>query len=435
MAAHNGSTSSPYKELVDSSLVLQIRTTMEKLSTKNLLLTSICLLLFLSNASCDDASTLQCNQQSPISKIILSMCSRLIKEIKGEDNYFFSPLSISSALAMIYTGAHGTTKNQMTNALQYKMFGDKCLDIKVSEEFKYLIMSLKNENDAYTLMIVNSVFIHLGYPVSSKYTFKLQDYFKTHIKYVDFVNEEIQSMNTINEWVANNTKGQIMKLLNEPLDPMTIMILMNIIYFKGLWEHPFQEDATWNSFFYKKNGTSKIVPFMVLQDTLGYYYDKQTNYSYLELNYVGGNISMLLILPKDVRDFPEIDLTSEALCNIRCQLNLTNVMVVLPKFKLEYRRELSEDMMKLGMDELFSDRADLTGIREQNDIHVSLMIHKAVIEIDELGSEASAVSGVGIDARRKPAEQKIFWADHPFLFYIIDKKHDVILFAGRVADP
>ncbi|GFX91023.1 serpin B10 [Trichonephila clavipes] len=407
---------------------------MEKLNAEKFLLTAICFLLFLNNASSDDPSP-QCEKHSPISKIILSLCSGLIKEIKGEDNFFFSPLSISAALAMIYTGAQGTTKNQMTNALHYKLLGDKCLDYKVSEEFEQLINSLKNQDDAYTLSVVNSVFIHLGYPVSSKYLLKLQDYFTTHIKYVDFVNEEVRSMNIINEWVANNTKGQVLKLLNEPLDPMTVMILMNIIYFKGLWEHPFQEDATWNSFFYKKNGTSKIVPFMVLQDTLNYYYDKKTNYSYLELNYAGKNVSMLLILPKHVREFPDIDLTSENLCNIRSQLNLTNVMVVLPKFKLEYRRELSKDMMKLGMDELFSDRADLTGIREQNDIHVSLMIHKAVIEIDELGSEASAVSGVGIDARRKPAEQKIFWADHPFLFYIVDKKNDVILFAGRVADP
>ncbi|GIY28747.1 serpin B10 [Caerostris extrusa] len=408
----------------------------EKIRIVNFLLAVLFFLLSLNNASTEDTPSPECDmEQHPISKIILSLCSRLIKEIKGEGNFFFSPLSISAALAMIYTGTGGNTKKQMTDALHYKIVGEKCLDRKINEEFRHLINFLENQNDAYSLLITNSIFIHLDHPVSEKYTKKLQNYFKTHIEYLDFVKEEILSMNIINNWIANQTNGQIMKLLNEPLDPMTIMILMNVIYFKGLWEHPFQEDATWNSFFYRNNDTLKEVPFMLLQDTLNYFYDSNTNYSFLELNYIDGNISMLLILPKDVRSFPQIELTSEVLCDIRNKLQPTNLMVILPKFKMEYHRELSKDMIKMGIDELFSDKADLSGIREQNDIHVSLMIHKAILEVDEKGSEASAVSGVGIHAKRKPPDQQMFWADHPFLFYIIDKGLNTILFAGRVSDP
>ncbi|KAF8788869.1 serine protease inhibitor 2.1-like [Argiope bruennichi] len=408
---------------------------MVKITTIRLLLPVFLLTLFFNNAITENASESECvNQLKPVTKIISSLCSQLIKEIKGEDNFFFSPLSISAALAMIYTGAEGTTKKQMTDALHYNLAGKSCLDYKINEEFGNLFTSLTNQ-DTYTLLIANSVFIHLGLPVSPKYLSKLRNYFKTYVEYLDFVNEETLSLEAINNWVANQTKGHIKKLLNEPLDRMTMMILMNVIYFKGLWKHPFAEEKTWNSSFYKKDGTKKTVPFMQLEQILKYYHDEETNYSFLELDYMGGNISMLLIMAKSYDEFPDIELTSEALCDIRSQLQSTNVMAVVPKFKLEYRRELSKDMTKLGMDELFSDRADLTGIREQNDIHVSLMIHKAVLEVDEKGSEASAVTGVGIDARRRPERQRIFWANHPFLFYIIDKESNTIIFAGRLSDP
>ncbi|CAL1295348.1 unnamed protein product [Larinioides sclopetarius] len=424
--------------MLDSAKNFQIlfnRTMMGKTITR-LLLPVFLLIIFFNSAITEDSPESECvNQQKPVTKIISSLCSQLIKEIKGEDNFFFSPLSISAALAMIYTGAKGTTKKQMTDALHYNLAGNKCLDYKINEEFRHLFTSLISQQDAYTLLIANSVFIHLGLPVSPKYISKLRNYFKTYVDYLDFVNEETLSLEIINNWVANQTKGHITKLLNEPLDRMTMMILMNVIYFKGLWEHQFPKEKTWNGTFHKKDGIKKAVSFMSLEQTLNYYVNEQTKYSFLELNYIGSNISMLLILPTDKTVFPEMELTSEALCEIRSQLQPTNVMVLLPKFKLEYRRELSKDMVKFGMDELFSDRADLTGIRIENDIHVSLMIHKAVLEVDEKGSEASGVSGVGIDARRRPGEQEFFWADHPFLFYIIDKETSTILFAGRVSDP
>lgn len=391
-------------------------------------------LLLCSTVITAETSSCEGSLQS-VSKTISSLCSQLIKGIGGEENYFFSPLSISVALAMIYVGTQGTTKAQMTKALGYQFVTDKCVDLKISEQFRDLILSLETKDDVYSFLVANSVFIHSLYPVSSDYIARLQEFFKSDVKYLDFTKDEALSMKSINEWVSKQTSGQIPRLLNEPLDPMTIMILMNVVYFKGLWEHPFPKHNTWDSFFYQTNSTSKIVPFMMLENTLGYFYDETINYSFLELNYTGGKVSMLIILPKNTWNFPKLDLDSTSLCNIRSQLKPTNAMVILPKFKMEYRRELTQDMMKMGIDELFSEKADLSGIREQKDIHVSLMMHKAVIEVDERGSEASVVSGVGIVSRRKPADQVIFWADHPFLFYIIDKAKNVILFAGRVVDP
>lgn len=396
----------------------------------------LCFLLSCSTVIATETSTPSCEGTlQPVSKTILSLCSQLIKGIGGEENFLISPLSISVALAMIYVGTQGTTKAQMTNALGYKFVSDKCMDLKISEQFRDLILSLETKNDVYSLLVANSVFIHSSFPVSSDYIARLQEFFKSNVKYLDFTKDEALSMKAINEWVSNQTSGQISRLLNEPLDPMTIMILMNVVYFKGLWEHPFPKHNTWESFFYPKNGTSKIVPFMMLENTLGYYYDPTINYSFLELNYTGGKVSMLVILPKNTFEFPQFELDSNSLCTIRSKFQPTNVMVILPKFKMEYTRELTRDMMKMGIDELFSEKADLSGIREQKDIHVSLMMHKAVLEVDERGSEASVVSGVGIVSRRKPAEQMIFWADHPFLFYIIDKEKNVVLFAGRVVEP
>ncbi|KAG8186958.1 hypothetical protein JTE90_028254 [Oedothorax gibbosus] len=394
------------------------------------------LLLSCSIAITADESTSTCESSlSSTSKTILSLSSQLIKRIGGEGNFLISPLSISTALAMLYVGTKGTTKTQMTNALGYQLVSDTCMDIKVSEAFRDLIVALESKSDAYSLLVASSVFIHSSFPVSPDYVARLRDFFRSDVKYFDFARDETLSMKAINNWVSNQTRGQIPKLLNEPLDPMTVMVLMNVVYFKGLWEHPFPKHNTWDSLF-RKNDTTKIIPFMMQEDNiLGFYYDPTINYSFLELNYIGEKVSMLLALPKNDKEFPNFDLTSESLCNIRRNLQPTNVMVILPKFKMEYRRELSQDMMKLGIGEIFSDKADLSGIRPQKDIHVSLMMHKAVIEVDEMGSEASAVSGVGIVSRKKPSDRMMFWADHPFLFYIIDKDTNAVLFTGRVVDP
>ncbi|XP_015919341.1 intracellular coagulation inhibitor 3 [Parasteatoda tepidariorum] len=388
----------------------------------------ICLIFVLNVISTVSEESRNClNEPNIFSKTLLSLSSRLINEIDENDNFIISPLSISAALGMIYIGADGLTKTQISNALHFNLLNPS----DILEGFRTLFSSLEKENDIISLSLANSLFIQRGYHISQIYKRKVLEYFEAEIIYVDFANEEQISMNTINQWISNKTNSHMKKLLNEPLDPMTLMVLTNVIYFKGLWEHPFYE--LWNSFFHKSNGTSKIVPFMKQEEYFGYFYDNELNYSFLEMDYMGGNISMLLILPKNMREIPNFQLTS--ICRIRSKLEMRRVMVGLPRFQLEYRRELSEDMRKFGMVKLFSDRADLTKIREQNDLHVSLMLHKVMIEVDNEGSRASAISGIGIDSRKRPTHEETFWANHPFLFYIIDKRTETVLFAGRVTDP
>ncbi|XP_054708794.1 intracellular coagulation inhibitor 1-like [Uloborus diversus] len=370
----------------------------------------------------------------PVSDIINTFSERLTNRIGNEGNYFFSPLSISMTLAMVYLGTRGETRDQMSSALHYNILGGNCLGTRVGEDFKELISLLNDENNKSSLLTANGVFIHTGHNVTKHYTSDLRKYFESSVEYLPFAEEEMKSLEKINRWINDHTNGTISKLINEPLDPMTVMVVMNAIYFKGYWSTKFPEMSTYNTFFNRKNGTRKLAPFMMQQESFRYYKDSTINYTFLELDYAGSNFSMLLILPKDASEFPNFSLSSTNLCYLQTQMKMTNVMVVLPKFKMEYARELSKDMSNMGMDKLFSDKADLTGIREDGDLHVSLMVHKAMIVVDESGAEASAVTAIGINGRMKNP-QASFFADHPFQFYIIDKKTNTILFSGRVVEP
>lgn len=375
------------------------------------------------------------SDQLAVTKIVNSLGYKIENLIGNEDNYFFSPLSISVALAMVYIGARGTTREEMSNALDYNAIGKNSLPNKISENFQELLRSLQTENNDYSFLIANGAFIQKGYRVSHYYSSSLKKFFDSNVSFLNFAEDDEATMKKINEWVANYTKGKIPKLLNEPLDKLTVMVLLNAVYFKGLWDVPFNESMTRNGLFYRYNKTAKIVPFMVTHEEAHHYYDTEKNSHVLELDYQGTNISMVLILPKHIREFPDYDLTPEFFCKMRSKLVNEPITIMMPRFKMEYKRELSKDMINMGMTELFSDRADLTGIRERNDLHVSLMVHKAVIEVNEKGSEAAAILGIGVDGRKNPIPSDSFLADHPFLFYIIHKKTNAILFSGRVADP
>lgn len=389
-------------------------------------------LLYFGEASSVD----KCNKKQPyVSKIVNFLSTELEERIGGNANYFFSPLSITVALAMVYIGAHGTTREQMTKALDINAAGKNFLPSKISESFRELIALLENEGKDYSFFVANGAFVQTGYKISEIYSSNLEKYFNSNVQSLDFAHDEQGTLNTINDWVANYTKGKIANLLKEPLDPLTVMILVNAVYFKGLWELQFNEMFTKTFLFYRINEKPKNASFMILREKFNYYSDEEDGYSFLELDYVSGNISMIIVLPNSIEELPVLTLSNELLCNLREKFEEKTVTVFLPKFSMGYKRELSKDMINMGMEELFSDRADLSGIREQNDLHVSLMVHKAVIEVNEKGSEAAATTGIGIDGRHKTGKREMFLADHPFLFYIVHKESDTIMFSGRVMDP
>lgn len=392
-------------------------------------------LTWLSLGDANEVSNKCLSDQLAVTKIINTLGFKIENLIESQDNYFFSPLSISVALAMVYIGARGATREQMSDALNYNTIGKNCLPNKISENFQELLTALQTENNDYSFLIANGAFIQKGYQVSHYYSSSLKKFFNSKVSFLNFAEDEEATMNKINDWVSNYTKGKIPKLLNEPLDKLTVMILLNAVYFKGLWDLPFNETLTKNGLFYRYNKTAKVVPFMIMQEAVYHYYDTEKKNHVLELDYQGTNISMVLILPTHIREFPDYDLTPEFFCEMRSKLAYEYITIMMPRFKMEYKRELSKDMIKMGMVELFSDRADLTGIRERNDLHVSLMVHKAVIEVNEKGSEAAGILGIGIDGRKNPMSSGSFLADHPFLFYIIHKETNTILFSGRVADP
>lgn len=373
--------------------------------------------------------------QLPATNMVNSLAFRLEEILDTQGNYFFSPLSISVALAMVYIGARGTTREQMSDALEYNIVGKNCLPNKISEGFGELIQSLQNDGADYEFLVANGAFIQKGLNVTHYFSSNLQKHFNSRIEFVNFQREEVAAMNAINHWVANYTKGKISQLLAEPLNPVTMLVLLNAVYFKGLWYLPFDEKITYNGSFYRINKSAKEVPYMSMKHEINNYYDKEKQYFIIELEYEGGNVSMILLLPRNREEFPRYELTNELLCQLRKEFQHTPVTVTIPRFNLEFKRELSKDMSKMGMPELFSDRADLSAINEYTDLHVSMMVHKAVIEVNEKGSTAAGIIGMEIDSRNRVSQNDFFMADHPFLFYIIHKDTNTILFSGRVVDP
>lgn len=394
------------------------------------------LLTFMLSYAAADGNTRMCSsRQLPATNMVNSLAFRLEEILDTESNYIFSPLSISIALAMVYIGARGTTREQMSDALDYNIVGKNCLPNKISESFRELIQSLQNNGADYEFLVANGAFIQKGLNVTTYFSTNLQKHFNTRIQFLNFQREEVAAMNAINAWVANYTKGKISQLLAEPLNHVTMLVLLNAVYFKGLWYLPFDEKISYNGSFYRIDKGEKVVPFMSMKNEIYNYYDKEKKYFIIELEYEGGNVSMVLILPQNREEFPRYELTNELLCELRQKFQHTPVTVTIPRFNLEFKRELSRDMSKMGMPELFSDRADLSAINEYSDLHVSMMVHKAVIEVNEKGSTAAGIIGMEIDSRNRVSQNDSFMADHPFLFYIIHKDTNTILFSGRVVDP
>lgn len=359
-------------------------------------------------------------------------------------NLFFSPFSIRTALAMTRAGAKGGTAAQMTNALHISS-SDEVLHSNFAEMIQRLNVAGRGKGE---LVLANSVWGQEGTPLQPGFIELLARYYNGTMTLVDFRHAPEATRETINKWVAEQTRQKIRDLIPAgSLDADTRLALVNAVYFKGMWVLPFDRAATRDEPFWLEKGGTVQAPLMYQQEQVRYLMTR--GYQAVDLDYRDIDLSMLVLLPvrKDGLQHLERTLTARELCDCVARMGVREVELFLPRFTLSWGTvDLSEQFAALGMTQAFTPaHADFSGINGQKPPHedslfISAVYHKAFAEVNEEGTEAAAASAVltpptAAPGAFKPPSVPIFRADHPFLFAIRDRRSGTILFLGRVADP
>lgn len=345
----------------------------------------------------------------------------------AESNVFISPLSISSALAMTYNGAGGDTKEAMENTLGFTGI-DRVL---VNDSFKNLFKHLERLDKQIELNIGNSVWIREGEKINKDFIRNNEKKFNARVSSLDF--SDPASADIINKWIKEKTKGKISQMISPPIRSDIFMYLINAIYFKGSWSGPFNPNKTKDWTFNSYDGIKQTVKMMSRKDK--YEYMQGNDYKAVRLPYGNGKTSMNIILPDEDIDINKFisKFDSKVWLEVKSSLKETNdVEVKIPKFRMEYGiKNLNDSLKSLGMEIAFSESADFSGICDG--LFINEVIHKAIIEVNEKGSEAAASTVVAMaSAAPAPKEPITFIADRPFIFLITEDITGTVLFMGKV---
>lgn len=352
---------------------------------------------------------------------------KILAKEEGNKNVFISPSSIALALSMVYNGANGETKSAMQKTLQFQN-----LDIAtVNQESLGLINSLKNPDPKVELSVANSVWARNGVDFKKDFLSTVGSYFNAEISTLDFSNSN--AANTINAWVSKNTKGKIPTIVTPPIPDSMVMYLINAVYFKGSWTTEFDKKLTEDRNFTTADGVSKKHPLMRQHGDLPYL--ETEDFQSVSLPY-GKNerLSMYVFLPKNLNSFVQT-LDTNKWNDWMKQYKETEGTILLPRFKMEYEKGLIPLLTQLGMGVAFQDNADLTGIG--NSLKISEVKHKTYVDVNEEGTEAAAVTSVGVSAISVMPAQKTFYMEvnRPFFFVIRDNQTQEVLFIGTIQNP
>jgi serpin B len=372
-----------------------------------------------------------------------------LREQKG--NLFFSPYSISAALAMTYAGARGETEAQMARVMHFPS-GPKVLpkdyDGPVQQgwdreqfhsAFGAIIKDLnaKGEKGNYELSVANALWGQKGYGFLAEFLELIEAKYGGKLNEVDFIAATEAARQTINAWVEKETKEKIKNLIQKGvLDALTRLVLTNAIYFKGNWARQFEEDKTKEAPFTLISGEKINVPMM--NQTAEFNYMETEDFQGLELPYVDDELSMIILLPRKTDGLSSLEkmLSVENLSDWLGKLGKRKVIVSVPKFRMTSQFSLAGVLRQMGMTDAFSAKADFSGMNGKRDLFISAVVHKAYVDVNEEGTEAAAATWVTMRLTSvRPEQIPVFRADHPFLFLIRDNHSGSILFFGRVMNP
>lgn len=347
-----------------------------------------------------------------------------------EENLFFSPFSVSLTLAMVYAGARGSTEAQMAQALR---FGLSQQDLHPA--YNWLESTLRRRDrarDELRLHVVNTTFGRKGQAFLPSYLDLLARNYGAGMALLDFGNQPEDARRAINAWVGKQTEGRIPDLLPQgSISSLTMLVLVNAVYFKAAWHTPFDAARTESGVFHAAGG-DVTVPMMTGEPTRASYV-RGDDFQAVSLPYRGEAFDMVVVMPDQGR-FDELETRLDAvrLSALLGWLQPTRVAVTMPRFEVRTRATMNQILQTLGMRDAFTSGADFSGMNGRHDLYLSLVQHEAFVRVDEAGTEAAAATAGGIGLVSLPQPVII---DRPFLFLIRHVETGAILFLGRVTNP
>ncbi|XP_028618996.1 serpin B6 isoform X3 [Grammomys surdaster] len=362
-------------------------------------------------------------------------------KLLGEDsskNVFFSPTSLSSALAMVFLGARGTTASQMIQTLSL----DKCSGNggrDVHQGFQSLLTEVNKTGTQYLLRAANRLFGEKTFDILASFKDSCHKFYEAEMEELDFQGATEQSRQHINTWVAKKTEDRIKELLSPgTVNSNTPLVLVNAIYFKGNWEKPFNKEDTREMPFKVSKNEKKPVQMMFQKSTFKMTYVEEISTTILLLPYVDNELNMIIMLPDEHVELSTVEkeITFENFIEWTRldRMKGEKVEVFLPRFKLEENYDMKDVLCRLGMTYAFEEcRADFSGISSKQGLFLSKVIHKAFVEVNEEGTEATAATAIVMRGSSRFTPR--FCADRPFLFFIQHVKTNGILFCGRFSSP
>ncbi len=349
-----------------------------------------------------------------------------VNNYEGDKNIFISPLSVSMALGMTLNGANGSTYDSMKSVLELNGLTQQ----EINESYKSLISLLTSIDPKVIFTIANSIWYKNTYSFEQEFLNQNKDYFNAEVSPLDF--SDPNSVNTINNWVDQNTNGKITEIIEEiPLD--MVMYLINAIYFKGDWKYQFDKNNTHDDFFNTSSGSQVNCKMMQQQKGLSYY--SNNLFQAVDLPYGDSTFFMTIFLPKEGVELNSL-INNLSSANWQSWLNnfhSTEGTILMPKFELEYKIKMNDVLTSLGMGIAFSGKADFTNMFKPGNLFISEVMHKTYIKIDEEGTEAAAVTSVGVWVN-SVSPGFFMKVDRPFFFVIRERNSNSILFMGKVVN-
>jgi serpin B len=358
--------------------------------------------------------------------------------IKPGENLFFSPYSLSVALAMTWVGARGTTETEMAEAMRFKL-GQERLHVA----FNGLDLELASRAEAasrqdaplpFVLNVTNALFGQIGYQFLDAFLDTLAQHYGAGMRLMDFIEATEESRVAINAWVSEQTNERIKELIPQGIiTTATRLVLVNAIFFTASWQEPFDETATENRPFKRLDGSEVQVPTM--RNSIDAVYGTGNALRAAEIPYDGGQLAMLVIVP-DAGQFEAVEstLSASTVAQVRDGLTPHRVELALPKFSFRSNVPSKEPLKALGMIEAFGGGADLSGMNGTGGLFIQDVVHQAFVAVDEKGTEAAAATAVIVGETSAPPAATLT-IDRPFVFAIIDRPTGATLFIGRVLDP
>ena len=353
---------------------------------------------------------------------------------QGDGNLIFSPFSISGALSMTLAGARGETAKAIAGVLHQNRS-----QAAYPEAFMALVANLgqRANGSGNELLNANGLWVDSDLRLEPDFLATLRTKYQASLSPLDFARNLEGARTAINRWTQEHTKGKIRELFAPgSLDESTRLVLSSAVYFYGKWEHPFQPNQTRLAPFKLGNGSTVETSFMKQTGRFGY--AETPTAQILEMKYAGTGLALDVLLPKPGSSLRDLEgrLTEDHLAGWLAELSDRNVEVLIPKFRVESQFSLREMLSRMGMGRAFTGSADFSGIDGRRDLALSNVLHKALVDVSEEGTEAAAATGSAVAlVRMVVPEHTVFRADHPYVLLIRDAQSGLVLFAGRLTNP